>query len=327
MKRKYIKISSDDNDSDDEKNPSKKRKITLNDIQRDKVQCAKKLNQLLQKFRNKDFNLKNIFDFINETRINKRYVYFTKKDVDLRSNARLYAEAGVSGNPGLYCSLVHVQGELLKAGQAKRRLIPTERVRDFDRLKYWVNYFIEREFTLCVNEFIEQPESNQTQGINWLETPNIVRVFGKHRYKRFCLVGALRIFTELNVSQRFVHFDENDESQAMYFDDKTDTVGFFCNINHVKQEHANANIKEKYRIPKGKITNYLELIDYIMYLRIYDKQYPEVVQDSDPEYEIVSSSSSDSSEEEDDDKEYSDDDEWDEETEKEIQRLEKMYQK
>jgi hypothetical protein len=320
MKRNYIEISSDDEDDEDEI-PSKKRKVTLKDIHRDKEQCARKLNQLLQKFSDEDFTLKNIFDFINETRISKRYVHITQKDVDLRPNARLYTEAGVSGNPGLYCSLVRVQSELLRASQPKRRLIPTERVRDFSRLKYWVNYFIEKEFTLCINEFIEQPNGESNKSINWLEDLTIMRVFNKHKYKKFCLTGALRIFTELNVNPRFVHFDENDESRAIYFDDKTDTAGFFCNINHVKQKHATARVREKDRIPKKKITSYLELIDYIMYLRIYDKQYPEVIQDSDPEYEVTSS-------DEDNDKEYSDDEiEWNDEMEEEVQKLEKMYQK
>jgi len=296
MKRKYISISSDEEENDDnDKKKRKKRKITfekpkptLDNVQIDLQQLIIKLSQLNETYKYVKFDLPNIFKFINETQLDKKYVHFSKKDVESRLGARLYVDAGVTSNPGLYCSLVHIQGQLLKSGQPKYRLIPTERIKNFDRLSYWIKYFVERDFTLCVNSFIEGEEVEIP--VNWLNKEvgtstafdsNII--FDRYKFRTFCLVGVLKALHDFDVDQRFIHLDEDDTKsyQRLYFDDKTSTVGFFCDLNEIKNEQYKAGVETKDQIPKKRILSYLELIDYIMYLKIYEKRY---LQDPDEDY-------------------------------------------
>lgn len=251
---------------------------------------------------NKVFNIENVLNFVDESRINKtKYIHFDNKTVELYNNLKLETTIYTLcyGNKiGIYCSLVEVKTQMLLNGTPKNRLIPNKRIRDFGKLAYWIDYFLGRDDILESTGFNDGGggggnSSNFIVNLDdhdqfWVSGSKKKSLLRKYMRKSFELAGCFMLIKELRVPPKYVHFNGEDVNSgygSLYFDDKTNTTGFFISYMQVKKIQENGGIVEGKRIPTKKIRNYLDLIGHVEYLEVYDKdtRYKSVIE-NDPDY-------------------------------------------
>jgi len=237
----------------------KKRKLESDD--------KTKFELVYDQFKQKKFSLKNVLEFLNNVLPDSPYIRFDYYDVVHRPNNVLYADFDKSGYPGIYCSLIELQTQMIEAGCNPKFLIPSRKVNEWKILKTVASYFVGRKKLLKTQDFVEEEKTQD-------EIKQLRQYNDKYKDKHFCVKGVLHLLKDCETPDEFVHFTHsNEQTQShVYFDDKVPKkMGFFINRWDVIKTHEEAGIPQKQQIPRKKVTSYLELLECLRYLNVFQR--------------------------------------------------------